>query len=418
MASRARSMLFWKKDKEETPASTSPYVTSPYSSSTDLKLDPEAFEGKDVGLFSLFVPFVKNYATSMSKTKNPAKLPYPTCFYLPQSSLMHMVTLQMSHVDLLIDASMQETPLTRFLDVVKYCASTYSLTKFPYKPAISLLGETAEYSSSYRNGAVDFGDKTYVLAENVKKDPPKSCFYITNPKHGVTHEGQIDLDPKFERGHVHVRFQGQNKTTLHHPGGLFHEVFYSNIPDLMIRLLRMHTELVGEVTISSTTGFVAKIAFKEKGLFNKAKNQVTGKISANGVDLYTIDGAWDEILYLTEIYSGQRTEFLNKTALPKNVIVPPPPERQPLTSCDRIWSPMIDALLRQDFDAATQIKAQINANDNCLLEPEHIVGNNQELMNPRYFERNSAGIFEIKDPGLAIALGEGIYNPQSRFPQS
>jgi len=44
-----------------------------YTSATDLTTDSGInsadFEGKDVGLFSLFVPFVKNYASSMSKTK-------------------------------------------------------------------------------------------------------------------------------------------------------------------------------------------------------------------------------------------------------------------------------------------------------------------------------------------------------------
>jgi len=385
-----RSMMFWKKDRAT-------------ASSGDIKLDPEnSFEGKDVGLFSLFLPFIKNYATSMSKTKNPAKLPYPTCFYLPQSSLMHMVHLQMSHIDLLLDASVQVTPAERFLAVMKYNISTWALTKFPYKPIISLLGETAHYTSPYYR-AVSPNDQTYVIAENLRKDPPYSCFYITNPLHGVTYEGSIELVPKFKQAHVHVPFKGQNKTTFVHPGGLFREEYYSDIPDLIIRLLRMHTELSGEVHITSTTGFAAKISFKEKSLFSKAKNQITGSVSYNGMDIYLIDGAWDDIVYLTDLKTQQRVEFLNRAVIVKNQLMSLPLEQQPITSCERIWNKMLDSLRREDFDAATALKAKINAEENNILEALNV---NNEVFVPRYFALNSKGEWQIKDPAYALSLGQ------------
>jgi len=352
-------------------------------------------------LFSLFVPFVKNYASSMNKTKNPAKLPYPTCFYLPQSSLMHMVHLQMSHIDVLIDASMQPTPLDRFLGVVKYCMSSWELTKFPYKPIISLLGETAQYSSPYSK-ACDATDKTYVLAENMRKDPPFTCFHVNNPKHGVTYEGAIDLQPKFKQAHVHVQIKGTNKTTFTNPEGLFREEYCTDIPDFAVRLLRMHTELVGEVNISSSTGYVAKITFKEKSLFGKAKNQIVGKVSYNGADICTVDGGWDEVIYINNLSTSQRMEFMNRSCLQKNHLEALPLDQQPVTSCDRIWHKMLDALVRQDFETAAALKAQINAQENSILS--EMVQQQQEYT-PRFFNQNAAGMWEIKDPALAINMG-------------
>lgn len=400
--SKRSSMMFWKKNKKDSSADTAAYTSTP--DFAEAGMNASDFEGKDVGLFSLFVPFVKNYATSMSKTKNPAKLPYPTCFYLPQSSLMHMMHLQMGHIDLLLDASQQATPAERFLGMLKYTVSSWSLTKFPYKPIISLLGETAQYSSHYQRSG-DPNDKTYVLAENMRKDPPFSCFYMTNPKHGVTYEGNIELEPKFKQAHVQVHFKGQNKATFVHPGGLFREEYFNDIPDFVVRLLRMHQELAGEVNVTSSTGFAAKIMFKEKGIFGKAKNQIVGSVTFNGQSLYTLDGAWDEVVYITDLASGQRGELLNRSSLYKNQLDALPAEQQPITSCDRIWGKMLDALKRQDFDTAANTKAQINQDENLLLDD---TTGNKELYIPRYFKQNINGVWEIKAPSLAFSLGEVI----------
>lgn len=52
---------------------------------------------------------------------------------------------------------------------------------------------------------------------------------------------------------------------LTHPQGLWKETYVSDIPELMIRILRMHTELGGSITVScSDTGYAATIHFKDK----------------------------------------------------------------------------------------------------------------------------------------------------------
>jgi len=139
--------MFWKKDKKDK------YKEDPM----DVKLEPDEYNERDVGFISMFVPFVRNYATSLAKTHSPAKLPYPVCFYHPRSSLQHQMDLQMKHVDLLVEANLQPHPLNRFLNVLKYSIATCDLPKFPYKPIISQLGETAHYHS-YFSGSSDPND--------------------------------------------------------------------------------------------------------------------------------------------------------------------------------------------------------------------------------------------------------------------
>jgi len=307
-------------------------------------------------------------------------------------------------VDLLIDASRQPTPEERFLGVLKYSFSTWSLTKFPYKPIISLLGETAQYSTRY-SASTDPNDRTYVLAENARKDPPFSFFHMTNPKHGVSSGGTIELDPKFKQAHVHVLFKGQHKTVFTNPQGLFREEYNSDIPDLMIRLLRMHQELVGEVRLTSTTGYTATITFKEKSMFSKYKNMVSGKVSFNGMDVFIIEGAWDEVVYLTDLRNNLRLELLNRAVLHKNELESLPLELQPSSSCDRLWGTMLECLVRQDFEKAAQLKAQINRDENLILTSMEASG--QEYV-PKYFHRNVTGEWEINDPYLCMNLGDSF----------
>ena len=61
-----------------------------------------------------------------------------------------------------------------------------------------------------------------------------------------------------------VSFVGQRRTTLVHPQGLWTETYVGDVPDLMIRLLRMHTELGGHLNLSSDTGFECNVQFKDK----------------------------------------------------------------------------------------------------------------------------------------------------------
>eukprot|EP01111_Echinosteliopsis_oligospora_P014408 TRINITY_DN5422_c0_g2_i2.p1 TRINITY_DN5422_c0_g2~~TRINITY_DN5422_c0_g2_i2.p1 ORF type:complete len:360 (-),score=107.75 TRINITY_DN5422_c0_g2_i2:52-1131(-) len=324
---------------------------------TDDENQQEEVVCEDVSLASMFGPFIKNYTSALSSGKQVSKMPYPVHFYFPNSSLQHQATIQMSHIDLLLTANMQNDPLDRFLSVVQYSLSTCSLTKFPYKPIIAYVGETAHHFVSHSSS----DDKTYFLGEQVSRDPPSSCFHINNNRKGLTHAGNVELVPKFNKTHVHVMVKGEQKTTLVDPQGRWNEEYFMESPDVAIRLFRMLTELSGKISITCpSNGLSACLSFKDKPLFGGHKNVVVGKITRNNVEIATLEGVWDETIRITDA-SGTR-EFFDKNTLLKKKLEQP--EEVPESAGHKIWAPLLKALVDKDFKSAKILKEKID-NENA-----------------------------------------------------
>lgn len=410
MEKEKKRNFFWRKSHSQQTLTTQPAVDStgaPMSADTNqLAFQPDVgsneFVEKDVNVTSMFMPFIKNYVSNLSHHQSPTKLPYPPNFYYPASSLQHQMNIQMLHVDLLTSANTLPTPQDRFLAVLKYTLSTCSVTKFPYKPIIAFLGETAQTFTSHGPG-----DTTYYCGEQVEREPTASAFYISNTTRGVVHEGNVALMPKFKQAHVHVSFAGQRRTVLTHPEGLYTETYTGDVPDLMIRLLRMHTELGGNLNLTSDTGFAANIQFKDKPIFGGSKNAIAGKITQDGREIFTVEGIWDEVTYLVDSATKNKIELLNLTTLPKLKVQAPPLEQQPATSGEKEWGPLIDSLHRRDFEQSKQIKAQID-----VAHHERLAGFDAKGgFTPSFFNKLPDGNFQIKDPNLALqsagSLGGG-----------
>lgn len=399
--------FFWRKSHSQQHLDTPGAVHDGgvmSTSSTDLnniefKADQGSeFTPQDVNLSSLFMPFIKNYVSNLSHNKSPTKLPYPPSFYYPASSLQHQMNLQMCHIDLLLRANTLPTPQERFIAVLRYSLSTCSLTKFPYKPIIAFLGETAQSTAVTTDGVTS--DTTYYLGEQVEKDPSGCAFYISNPARGVVHEGSVAMIPKFKQAHVHVEFEGQRRTILTSQQGGWNEVYTGTVPDLNIRLLRMHTELGGEFTLTCpTTGYSAVIQFKDKPIFGGAKNALGGKITFQGRDIFHIDGTWDEVSYLVDPVSKARFELFNRLATPKLKVESLPLEHQLPTSGEREWGPLLDSLHRRDFEQSKIIKAQVDVAHHERQAKFEAAGG----FVPSVFARGQDNSFYIKNPALALA---------------
>eukprot|EP01111_Echinosteliopsis_oligospora_P004403 TRINITY_DN1709_c0_g1_i1.p1 TRINITY_DN1709_c0_g1~~TRINITY_DN1709_c0_g1_i1.p1 ORF type:complete len:374 (+),score=47.56 TRINITY_DN1709_c0_g1_i1:78-1199(+) len=308
-------------------------------------------ECEDVSLASMFGPFLKNYTNCLAHGQQITKMPYPINFYFPNSSLQHQATIQMSHVDLLMAANLQQTPILRFLCVVQYALSTCSLTKFPYKPIIGFKGETAHHHVSH-----SAEDQTHFLGEQISREPPTSCFYINNPARGVTHTGNIELCPKFNKTHVAVNMKGEQKTTLVDPYGRWREEYFMEIPDFAIRLLRMHTELTGGIAIACpANGLVCTLNFKDKPMFGGHKNVIVGKITMNNVDIATLEGMWDDIIRITD--SAGTRDFFNRNTLVKNKLEQP--AEVPVSAGHKVWEPLVKALTEKDYKTAQAVKDKL-----------------------------------------------------------
>eukprot|EP00026_Physarum_polycephalum_P008809 Phypoly_transcript_08910.p1 GENE.Phypoly_transcript_08910~~Phypoly_transcript_08910.p1 ORF type:complete len:414 (+),score=48.49 Phypoly_transcript_08910:75-1316(+) len=402
-----RKRFFWRKShSQQSVLSHSGGVDNASVSDThQVSFEPDTgsteFVESDVSLPSLFAPFIKNYVSNLSHHQSPTKLPYPPNFYYPASSLQHQMNLQMQHVDLLINANSLPTPQDRFLAVLKYTLSTCSLTKFPYKPIISFLGETAQSFTTHSDGVNT--DTTFYCAEQLERDPTASAFYICNPTKGVVHEGNVALVPKFKQGHVHVSFVGQRKTILAHPQGLWNETYIGDVPDLNIRLLRMFTELGGTMNLTSNTGFAANVQFKDKPIFGGTKNAITGHITLQGRQIFTLEGTWDDVTYLVNSATHEKFEFLNFSTLPKLKVQTAPLDQQPITSGEREWGPLLDSLHRRDFEQAKVIKAQLDVAHHERLAKIDASGG----FVPALFNKTLDGNYQIKDPNLVLASSGG-----------
>jgi len=371
---------------------------------TDVAVQPDAgseFTEKDVNFSSMFMPFIRNYVSNLSAGKSPNKLPYPPCFYYPASSLQHQMNLQMYYIDLLTKANTLATPLERFLCVLKYSLSTCSLTKFPYKPIIAFMGETAQTYTTHTDGTTT--DTTYYIGEQVDRDPVTSAFYIANPTRGVMHEGSVVMLPKFKQAHIQVNFAGQRRTVLTHPQGLYNETYVADVPDLVIRLLRMHTELGGSINVScETKGFAASVQFKDKPIFGGVRNAIVGRVTQHGRELYHLDGTWDDVIYLTDSITKQKYEFFNRKTHLKQKVESYPLEQLPPTSGEKVWGQLIEALRREDFEQAKVIKAQLDVQGHELLARYEQQGG----FVPSFFLKNTAtGTYQLKDTALIGGAG-------------
>lgn len=400
MEKERKRFAFWKKSPSQTSIDTAqvPQPAEASVSSQDLNslaFQPDAggpeFVEKDVNFSSLFMPFVKNYVSNLSHNKSPTKLPYPPNFYYPASSLQHQMNLQMQHIDLLARANTLPSPQERFLAVLKYSLSTCSLTKFPYKPIIAFLGETAQ--SYITNG----DDTTFYCGEQVERDPAGSAFYICNPKQGFVHEGDVALVPKFKQAHVHVEFVGQRRTALIHPQGLWHEVYVADVPDLNIRLLRMHTELGGTLNLScAATGYTASIDFKDKPIFGGKVNAITGKVLYQGREIYHIEGNWDEVAFIVDSATKERFELFNRTSALKTKAESYPLSTQSPMSGEKEWAPLLECLHRRDWEGAKAAKAVLDASHHERLARFDANGGFKSV----YFNKTQEGIYQIKDPNV------------------
>lgn len=385
-------------EKEVQPAQP----TDPQNSTLpDVTMQPDGgseFTEKDVNFTSFFMPFVRNYVSNLAHNKNPIRLPYPPCFYYPASSLQHQMHLQMHYVSMLTSANSLTTPLERFMNVLKYSISTCSLTKFPYKPIIAFMGETAQTFTSH-NG--DQSSTTYYVGEQVEREPATSAFYICDPTKGVVHEGSVAMVPKFKQAHIHVSFVGQRRTILAHPQGLWNETYVADVPDLMIRLLRMHTELGGSLSVSCVaTGYAATIQFKDKPIFGGLKHGIVGRVTFQGREIYQLEGAWDSVVYLIDSITKERLEFFNRQTYPRQKAENFPLEQLPETSGEKVWGPLIETLLRHDFEQAKIIKADLDVKGH-----ERLAQFEQNPYVPAFFHKNPAtGNWDINDPAL-------IYGP-------
>lgn len=60
-----------------------------------------------------------------------------------------------------------------------------------------------------------------------------------------------------------------------------------------------------------------------------------GNVTYYGRETYVLDGAWDDIVYITDVYTRERAELFNRSKCPKLKAESVPLDQQPETSGEK-----------------------------------------------------------------------------------
>ncbi|XP_071954625.1 oxysterol-binding protein-related protein 8-like isoform X3 [Antedon mediterranea] len=311
-----------------------------------------------------------------------SKVVLPT-FILEPRSLLDKLTDFYYHADMLSEAAIEENPYTRMKSVVKwYLSGFYKKPKGLKKPYNPIIGET--YRCLWTHAKTN--SRTFYIAEQVSHHPPISVFHISNRKDGFCISGGILAKSKFYGNSVSALMDGVGKLTFLTRGEDYLITMpYANCKGILYGTLTM--EYGGKVSIEcEKTGYRAELDFKLKPFLGGSWNQITGKLKFGKDTLATLEGQWDEEIYMKNKRTGESELFwavtpeVRSKRLPRSTVSF---DEQGNFESEKLWVHVAEAIKKGDQTAATHEK--------YLLEEEQRKGHkerkvkNQEWV-PKLFE--------------------------------
>ncbi|CAM6109955.1 unnamed protein product [Calypogeia fissa] len=382
------------KADDSSASSTSPEVhdsvaTSPQSSiiiSPPIALDRNeiyntGLEAKQKGLVYQVLDILKT-------TSDLASFQVPVPINLPKSQLQcYGEQVFCSKQDLLGPCADGQTPLDRFVAVVRWHISLVRPVPFAKAPYNPILGETHHVTAGDLN----------LITEQVSHHPPVSALYATNSKRKIEILQWNFSQPKFYGNSVSVGVGGRRTLTL-----LVHgEIYETTSPALTFRFWPgVVSEWTGDTMVKcAQTGLEAVVSFKSKSYFSTKGNQVSGKIfrTSSQQNLYTLSGSWDESVMLegkggkkSVLYNGKVNLTNIKTAVVEN------PRALSPTESVVVWSQVTKGVWNQDWEAARAAKTSVEETQRALRKQREKAG---ETWKPKYFNKLADGGWEwaLKD---------------------
>lgn len=316
-----------------------------------------------------------------------SKVVLPTFILEPRSFLDKLSDFYF-HADLLSEAVIEENAFTRMKKVVRwYLSGFYKKPKGLKKPYNPIIGETFRCMWAHPKT----NSKTFYIAEQVSHHPPISAFYVSNRKDGYSISCSILAKSKFYGNSVSAFMEGVGKLTFLKRGEDYTVTMpYANCKGILYGTLTM--EYGGKVSIEcAKTGYKTDMEFKLKPFFGGMSNCVTGKIKFGEKTLATLDGRWDEQVFIKEKNSETLELFWEVTPQVRNsrlVRCTVPITEQFAMESEKLWSKCTAALGRNDVHDAT--------NEKYLLEEEQRRGHKERKVKneewiPKLFERDLDG---------------------------
>ncbi|XP_069756784.1 oxysterol-binding protein-related protein 5 isoform X2 [Narcine bancroftii] len=279
-------------------------------------------------------------------------------FILEPRSFLDKLSDYYYHSDLLSQAALEDDAYTRMKQVVQwYLSGFYKKPKGLKKPYNPILGET--FRCYWYHPKTD--SRTFYIAEQVSHHPPVSAFYISNRKDNFCITGSILARSKFYGnslsaildGNAQLRFLNRN------------EDYVITMPYAHCKGLLYGTptlEMGGKITIQcEATHYQAELEFKLKPFLggNDSVNQITGKISLGEEIKATLQGHWDQEVYIQEKKTELSVTFWNVTSeiqkqrLIRHIVCL---EKQGDFESESLWQQVTRAIKNRDQEQATQEK--------------------------------------------------------------
>lgn len=318
-----------------------------------------------------------------------SRITLPT-FILEPKSMLERITNFMQTPETLLPIPTIEDPTERFISVVKFYLSGWHIkpagVKKPLNPCLG------EFYTCYWN----FSDNTqaYYISEQTSHHPPKSSYFYMAPEHHIRIDGTLKPRSRFLGNSAASMMEGVAVLRILNRGGPAGEKYLLTQPNMYVRGIlfgKMKYELGDHSYVKSPElDLIADIEFKTKGYFTGSYDAIGGYIKreSTGENLYELSGKWNEEMWIKNLVTGQRELLFDATharATPPSVR---PIEEQEERESQRLWKPVVSALLRRDQQVATDEKFKIETRQREEARARELDGVEWK---PRFFREMAVG---------------------------
>lgn len=325
-------------------------------------------------------------------------------------STLEKATKSMQCGDLIPEVCSANTPVKRFMNVMRFCFSGLAKEKFGKKPYNPVLGEVFRCAFVHRKKSDGF---TVLVAEQVSHHPPITALHLCNRELGFKMNSYTAPEPRFWGNSLEVKLKGAIRINLEKWGNEEYTLTrpYVHMSGFFAGKQRLEFAGQSEVRCESSD-LVADIEYKSKGVLGRGEpHAVSGKIlklSTKEV-LFTFEGFWDSVITVTDVSTQKQQKLFDYEAVKatKSMVPILPKEEEFEESFSTIvWSECSDAIWRGNTPDANAAKRRVEDRQRALRKARSANGIDWKH---HYFQKRKDGKegYVLRD-GLDKLLGPNI----------
>jgi len=312
-----------------------------------------------------------------------------------------------THLDCMLRLTSYQEPELRFLDVLKfYLSGWYIRTKEIRNPFNPILGEV--FNCSYEHG----DSTTQYVSEQISHHPPSSAFYIFNEVKGMYMSGYIKPVFHFRGNSLDAEMQGKmiGRNVIHKED---YEITFPHIIVKGILLGALGITFSGPARVSCPqSGLYCDVDFKTKGMLRGKNNYLVAEVRhpSSKKPLYTIEGRWDQVLYITNHRTKTQQVFFDCANTPISRPTVAPLEQQAENESRKVWQHVIRNLYANNESEALGEKTKVEEQQRAL-DRERTAAN--ATWTPNLFVRVSDDLYIHKAMYQLISAPRATATPLS-----